>query len=155
MLINDKTFPHYEIANYIHEYICELFGNSIVLDDYDYDFSSAGMGYFEINYVYLPTRLKVKVEHDRLFLVIYIIDPSINDDNKMYSNSNTVTTMLSQVKNQKMDTGLSVDKVQSQVIALYDILVNNDPKFYPTKRKGRIKNGKIVSYWEEYWEEHS
>lgn len=132
------------------EYMDKVFGSDMQLIDMQ---CSDFMGHFEIIYLHEKSGFRVHIENNRAFCCIGIIDPGIPEDDKVYANCNDVIRIFSQVKNEEIDSLLSVKNIERQILALYEIVENKNPRFYPVKRKRKIKNGQLVKYWEKYLEE--
>ena len=156
MLINDEKFPYYGIVNELDRYFTTVFASRLKLLKFEYSnsHSSAGYGWFFVQYQYDIEGYIIQIEHEMLHVVIRIIDPRIPEDDKTYHNYNSLVFIYQQVKRQIVDTNLTIEAIKKQIDYLYNILVKKDPQFFPVKRNIKAKNRIGKKYWEIYWEEH-
>jgi hypothetical protein len=61
---------------------------------------------------------------------------------------------MREIKGEQISSDFTQNGMKRQVQALYEILVNKIPRFYPIKHKVRAKTAQGRKYWIKYWEEH-
>lgn len=133
MQLGDFEFSHYEIMNYTHQLFEANFKESIQLKKNDY--SSDGMGWFILEYLYKPRGYKIVFEHDRLFFSVRIIDTD-----------GAHTSLPRMVQNEKISTALERNNIEKAIEILRKELEKDEICFYISKDDKQYKkvDGKLV-----------
>ncbi|MDR1615867.1 MAG: hypothetical protein LBR98_02500 [Syntrophomonadaceae bacterium] len=153
----DNDFPDSNDGySKLHKFIKEMFGDDMRFDGY---ITPPPTKYLML-YRYVPTNMDLYIDSDRLYSSVEIYDRNISSKDRVYSARNSVHVIYKQVKGEILDILASYENLKQQVIAAKEILVNNNPRFYP-RRKGNygflnlgVLKDDPPEYWEQYWEEH-
>lgn len=70
MLLDDDNYPRKDIINFTNDTFLKYFGENIQLLKFDY--SNGGMGFYAMEYLVLQNHYKIRFEHDRLFIAVYV-----------------------------------------------------------------------------------
>lgn len=124
---NKESFYHSKIMGLTHSTFLNCFQSSIVFIKNDY--SEDAMGYYSIEYIYLPKKYSLKFEAENLHISI-----------RIYRNNDEFTS-LNQLDPIKMKGRNDVTKIDIQhaVKLLFEILENEEEFFFKVKKNKLIR----------------